>query len=250
MNFFSFHYDHGFQWYLKHFPENPHARAIGEVSPSYFHEPSVPERVKHFLPEAKIIVSLREPISRAMSNHRHEVRIGHLSGEDLSFESGLRNNPCYIEQGLYATHLTRWLQYFSRDKMLVLLVEDIVAEKRQVAKRIYEFLEIDANHLSESLYTQSNPSYVNRYPWLEQFRETARHAVTRVGLGRLWDLARRGGLRELYSRFNKMPSEIVIPPVSQHTIRELRQRFEEEIASLEKILDRPLTGWRCDNEAR
>src|SRR5918993_382064 len=141
-DFFSYHYDRGFQWYQRCFataPESSQVRARGEISPSYFCEPAVPERVARYMPGAKIMVSLRDPVERALSNHRHDVKQRHLTGDDLSFERGLSNNPMYVEQGLYATHLKRWLQYFPRERILVVLMDEVAADPRAVCRSVYRF---------------------------------------------------------------------------------------------------------------
>ena len=101
VDFFSYRYDHGYQWYERCFQSAKPARARGEISPSYFAEPAVPgARRAISAPTPKSCCRLRDPVERALSNHRHEVRVGHLTGADLSFETGLANNPMYVEQGL------------------------------------------------------------------------------------------------------------------------------------------------------
>ena len=119
VDFFSWRFDHGYQWYERQFATGPEtAVARGEISPSYFAEPAVPARIARYAPEVRVLLSLRDPVQRALSNHRHEVREGHLTGPDLSFEAGLANNPMYVEQGLYATHLRQWLHHFPRERIL------------------------------------------------------------------------------------------------------------------------------------
>ena len=44
VDFFSYKYDHGLQWYENNFSEAGTQSVIGEISPSYFHEPAVPAR--------------------------------------------------------------------------------------------------------------------------------------------------------------------------------------------------------------
>ena len=61
LDFFSYRFDHGYQWYERCFQSAKPARARGEISPSYFGEPTVPGRVARYLPEAKILLSLRDP---------------------------------------------------------------------------------------------------------------------------------------------------------------------------------------------
>ncbi len=187
------------------------ARARGEISPSYFGDPLAPGRVAHYLPEAKILLSLRDPVVRALSNHRHEVRIGHLTGPDLSFETGLRNNPTYIEQGLYATHLRRWRQHFSSASILVVLMEDIEAAPHAVCANVYRFLGVDERYVPAGMRSRYNASFAIR--WSPQAAKDALYGATRLpGLRWLWDAAAVSGLRAVYRGVNKMPSSTVIPP--------------------------------------
>jgi hypothetical protein len=243
LDFFSYHYDHGFQWYERHFSVRTGTHAIGEISPSYFHEPAVPARVKSYAPGIKILVSLRDPVHRAISNHKHEVRIGHFKGQDLSFEVGLANNPMYIEQGLYATHLSRWLEHFSPNQMLMIFLEDIRADHAGVARRVYEFLGVGPEHRSAGLEKRSNASHIHRFSGLEKLRKALRLTACKAGLEKPWNAARHLGLQRLYNKLNRLPSETVIPPVSEVTIRALRMRFKDEIRRLEQLSDRSLAHW-------
>lgn len=244
INFFSYYYDYGVQWYLKHFTPRPEARAVGEISPSYFHEPTVPHRLKSSFPDVKILVSLRDPVERVISNHKHEVRTGHFRGEDLSLEAGLANNPMYIEQGRYATHLSRWLEFFPQDQLLIILFDDVLAKPAAVAQTIYRFLGIDEHHRSAGLMTPSNVSYVNRYESVEKTRKAIRVLAKQGGMERLWQWVGNLGLRSLYRKMNRASSNTVIPPISEATKARLRSEFEEEIIRTEQLLKRDLAHWR------
>src|SRR5687767_9096163 len=105
LDFFSSFYDRGFQWYEAHFAAAEGRRAIGEISPSYLPDHDAPARAHAYNANLRIIVALRDPVERAYSNHLHDIRLGHYSGRDLSFETGLANNPMYLEQSRYALHL-------------------------------------------------------------------------------------------------------------------------------------------------
>ncbi|MCU7890878.1 MAG: sulfotransferase domain-containing protein [Candidatus Thiodiazotropha sp. (ex Ustalcina ferruginea)] len=244
IDFFSYHYGHGLQWYENNFNGAGDCIAVGEISPSYFHEPGVPQRAHRHYPDVKLIVSLRNPIKRAISNHVHEIRIGHLTGDDLSLEKGLQNNPMYVEQGRYAKHLERWLACFPKEQILILLFEDIVSNRADTAKRLYRFLGIDENHLPCALDSRSNPSYVNRYSGLEVFRRGLRKVVRRIGLDLAWDFAAKIGVRQLYKRVNKVSGEAIIPEPQDATLQQLMAEFNDDISRLESILSRDLSMWR------
>lgn len=243
VDFFSYRYDHGYQWYERCFEHAGTARARGEISPSYFAEPTVPQRVARYLPQAKILLSLRDPVERAMSNHRHEVRVGHLRGPDLDFETGLRNNPLYVEQGLYATHLRNWLRYFDRSQLLIVLMEDIEADPRTVCRQVYSFLGVDEAFVPAGLVQRYNRSFATRWSPLSGMKD-AIYAATRLpGLHWMWNLATRSGLRAAYRSVNTVPSSAVIPPPAAQTLLELRKRFAPEVRELEVMIGRSLAPW-------
>src|SRR5262249_43557994 len=164
IDFFSSFYENGFQWYERSFAGAQHQRAIGEISPSYLPDGNAPARAHEYNPRFRIIVSLRDPVERAYSNHLHEVRLGHYADEDLSFEAGLANNPMYLEQSRYAKHLGRWLRHFPRDQLLVILQEEISADPAQQARRLYQFLGLDSGPGPAGAGGTVNDSHFTAHP--------------------------------------------------------------------------------------
>lgn len=243
INFFSYWYDRGYEWYEQHFAGAGSAMAIGEISPSYFCEPAVPERLARYMPEARILLSLREPVERALSNHRHEVRTGHLTGEDLSFERGLKNNPMYIEQGLYAKHLANWLRHFSREQIFVVLMEDIEADPVAVCHSVYRFVGVDEHFDPTGSHNRFNRSYASRSAVLTRAKNTVYRATRAPGLHWVWDAASGMGLKKLYRGINQVPSNVVIPQAREETLLQLKQVFAPEIKALESMIGRSLAVW-------
>ena len=242
-DFFSYRYDHGFQWYERLFSERGPKVQAGEVSPSYFHDPAAPARVLAYKPDIKILLTLRDPVQRAMSNHRHEVRLGHFSGSDLSFEAGLANNPMYVEQGLYAKHLANWLRCFPRRQIHVVLVEDIEMNPQAVAHDVFQFLGIDANFRPDVLTKRFNKSISSRFDSLFRAKERM-YGMTRVpGFAWIWSMACELGLRRLYRQLNTAGPDAALPSMRLDTERELRDRFMTDIEQLEQMLGRSLAHW-------
>lgn len=248
IDFFSFHYGKGFQWYSRSFPQDLAGRVWGEISPSYFFELGVPERVRLFEPKTKILVSLRDPVERAISNHRHEVRLGHFMGPDLSFEAGMRNNPLYVEQSRYGTHLTRWHGVFPKDQILIVFQDEIDREPRSVAQQVYRFMGVDPDHVSGALGARSNVSHLYRSHGLEYIRKSARRVFHQLGIDGLWRKAQRVGMQRVYRQMNRLPTEAYIPPVRRETIVELRAMFDDEIRMVEAMTGRSLAHWRESRE--
>lgn len=243
VNFFSDRFDHGYQWYERQFKQSSGALCAGEVSPSYFHNPCAPARVRRYNPDMRLLVTLREPVERAISNHRHEVQQGHIAGADLSFEAGLANNPMYVEQSLYGKHLEHWLKHFPRERLHVMLVDDIRRDPAAVARRLFRFVGVDAQFLPERLAKRFNASYANRSQGLVRLKDQVYRFSQSPGMGWLWSAAAFVGARDLYRRVNVTYSDALIPPARPETLAELRQCFSADVRKLERLLGRDLSHW-------
>jgi hypothetical protein len=141
--FFSYHYDRGYEWYERYFDAGRGARLRGEISTSYFPCRDAPARIARYNPDMKILVCLRNPVDRIISNHFHELRLGHISARNQSLADGLRNNPAYLEQSRYYTLMCRWLGSCSREQIHIIVFERLFEDPAQHLEDIYRFLGVD-----------------------------------------------------------------------------------------------------------
>ena len=80
-----------------------------DISPSYFSSKVALERISLLLPDAKIIIGIRDPYELSISYLRHLVSIGKLSSVDL--ERG-RFNSNILDPIDYSKYITMWLKKF------------------------------------------------------------------------------------------------------------------------------------------
>ena len=161
VSYFDRHYRRGVRWYRGHFPIRAAGRILGEASPGYLFHPLAPERVRATVPDAKLIVLLRDPIDRALSHYHHEVALGR---EPLTFEEAIDAEPertrgeeerllrdpgyfshawwdyAYLARGRYAEQLERWFAVFPREQLFVVASDELAAEPEQVYARVLVFL--------------------------------------------------------------------------------------------------------------
>jgi hypothetical protein len=241
LDYFSYYYDNGYQWYEQHFECGSAARAVGEISPSYFHDYYAPSRAAAYNPGLKVILSLRDPIERALSHHKHLIRLGYYKGPDLSFESGIKLNPMYIEQGLYAKHLAHWLSAFPETQVLVLFMDDIRQNADSVVRQVYRFLEINDEHKPAALNVKANPSYVVRNRTLDMLVKKVRVLAKSLGLQMVWRILGKTPLRTIYEASNRIESDAVIPPILPETLSALHDVFDPEIKRLAEMTGRELS---------
>jgi hypothetical protein len=175
INYFNHNWGRPLDWYLAHFPRVSRVSSgtiTGDASPGYMFNAAISARVAETLPDAKLVVLLRDPVLRAISHYHHNVnkKIAGAHGlletmvaeggeqwpeltERMLSEIGWRPTPItprpgerwpqlYIREGLYAERLAPWLERFDRSRMLILKSEDLFADPREVYERTLRFLDV------------------------------------------------------------------------------------------------------------
>lgn len=168
VHFFDANYEKGMDWYRAFFPRQPDLPApgryiTGEASPCYLFHPNAARRARLSVPQAKIVMLLRDPVSRAYSHYHHEVRLGH---ETFSFEEAIAREPerlagekermladehyyserymhySYLARGVYVDQVKSWCEHYPGSQLLVLQSEDFFAQMDRVMRQVYAFLDI------------------------------------------------------------------------------------------------------------
>jgi hypothetical protein len=163
LHFFDENYSMGMDWYLNCFNRKDGIIPVcsGEASPYYFFHPLVPVRIFESFPGIKLILLLRNPVSRAYSQYHHMQRMGRIS---LSFEHCIRLEEdvltgrkeafykdenhsdlmyrrfSFLARSRYAEQLTEWFRYFKREQLLILRSEDYFSDAEQTFQQVFRFL--------------------------------------------------------------------------------------------------------------
>lgn len=111
------------------------SKITGIKRPSFMFRPHVAQRIKRFVPNAKFIISLRNPVDRAVSGYFHNMRmkLGPFMNPDngishLIKHRSFKNYPrskWVLEYGLYAKHLEKFFKYFPKRNFLIIFHEDL-----------------------------------------------------------------------------------------------------------------------------
>lgn len=232
--------------YQRLFLGSEHFRAIGDASPSYLYDSGSAARIKSAIPNAKIIISLRDPVQRAHSHYLMELRQGR---ETRSFSEALRADQAreekgwgvsfqYIEQGLYADHVERYLDEFGQSKVLIILFEDLIRDTAAVMSQVAEFLEVDAASFPASTFDKVHNPF-------ERSRGPLARMVLRLRPLRLF--ARRWvpqGLRRLV-RDRFLFASGSKPVLDERTRKAFAQYFVSDVERLEQLLHRKLDTLRA-----
>jgi len=125
-------------WYASLFEDAPPDAVIGEGSSTYLTSRHAPGRMHEVLPEVKLVVMLRDPVSRTYSHYWHLVRNGTAL---FDFETTLERAPeTIIKRSRYEQALRRYLEYFDRHQLKIVFFQDFVEDPQTVIDEVCSFL--------------------------------------------------------------------------------------------------------------
>lgn len=239
VHFFDRQPGKGLDWYAGFFPDEREARryeAIGEITPHYLYDEQAPDRILEMGSVDRFLVVLRDPVDRAYSEYGRALRDHAFDG---SFETFLDENPWVLEESRYADDLRRYVESFGRDRFLVLLFDEMLADVPRTKRLLADFLDVDADGFPhEAGDGAENESYIPRARRSHALAMRVVRFLRHRNLDWPVNAAKRMGLKRLFGRAGDVPD--LDPEVRQKFI----PRFEEDIEELEPLLDRDLSRWQ------
>jgi hypothetical protein len=235
--FFVWRYRLGLEWYAAHFRECPPDLPVGEFGPTYFDSPEARDRIAHDLPECGIICTLRDPAQRLYSHYRLWRKIGYTKAP---FEKAAFHHRQLLDTARYADHLKGWFDRFGRERVLVLLHEDLIADRQGFLDRVCDFIGIARFDVSKSDLAESRIHTVEQAP---RSHRTARRA----------QFVRRKMMRYRLYRLTDLCTPIfdycfsggeTFPPLDSTLADRIRESLRPQTDALEELLGRDLSSWK------
>lgn len=221
---------HALTEFWKLFSITPQTKCVADFSTSYLHSNEARMRIKKHFPQAKIVISVRNPIDRTFSSF-----IGNSSKNiPRSLAKTLEKFPIILQRSFFSAPIQEYVNTFGSQNVLVILYDDIVANSEAVLKQITDFLGVE--------------------PLTQISKEKQRSAETKR-------------LKIIHSRFNQLPGgkqlfwllktlpffsnikNIVSRLIGRRNMRASEKSFlypffSKEISRLETITKRNLSHWR------
>uniref|UniRef100_A0A914H7H7 Sulfotransferase domain-containing protein n=1 Tax=Globodera rostochiensis TaxID=31243 RepID=A0A914H7H7_GLORO len=144
----------GSEWYRAQMPGATAKEVVVEKTPAYFTNPAVPKRVYALNSSMKMILIVREPVARTISDftqvhqtkmERHKEPIefqrkSFVHSPNGSFVLNTQFRP--IRNSLYSEHFGRWLEHFSKEQFLVLDGDKFIRDPLSQIRLVEHFLRI------------------------------------------------------------------------------------------------------------
>lgn len=134
----------------------------GEWTPCYMYFPWIPALLARAAPQTKIVMLLRDPVERYRSGLTY-----HLNGN--APVHGLVATDA-ISRGFYFDQISRLLQHFPQERLLVLQYEQCVRSSQQELRRTYRFLGLDPDFVPPKLTRVVYATRGEKAPLTDQFR--------------------------------------------------------------------------------
>lgn len=186
VRYFDLKYHWGSVWYRSHFPLKSRLRGnkiTGEKSTDYIYHPMAPHRIKSSGLNPKLILLLRDPSLRAISQYKHYYRRGmetrsmrdafeqekqlvdqlypSLEKKTIMNQRKIKDfiRYSYLQKGRYLEQIKRYEEVLGRESLMIESMEKLMQYPEEVVLKAYRFLCIDDSFMPKDLSTQNSGNY-------------------------------------------------------------------------------------------
>lgn len=238
VNFFSYHYEKGQEWYQRLFEDGNQAKAIGEKSPSYMVDPKVPERIYDINPHVKLIFVFRNPVARAYSYYCMLLRANKVSE---NVDEALMPGTRLVRGGRYYEHLRHFRRVFEDEQIKCLVYDDLQEDPKGFIREVYTYIGVDPLFEAELINRKYHarkprPRFQNIYnrlvdlsKWIARQSSSAAKAL---------QLIRSSRWPDVFHRLNQGPD---FPEMTGETKNRLAKHYLKDTERLSNWMGRDLT---------
>ncbi len=235
-----------FSDYQRLFDSAPDTATCGEASPLYLYSERAPAQIKRHVPNARMVVILRNPVEQAFSHFMYATKQCIEPESDFTTALGLENKRLadnwqplfgYSSFPRYAEQLSRYFAIFPKQQFLIRTYEDFQDKPNEVLKDIFGFIGVDVG-FKPDMSQKLNAGGVPKNQALQNFLMKSNPITRAIGL--VVPPATRLRIRDRLAKLNLDRAEAM--PDAARTI--LHQRLDDEIIRLEHLIARDLSAWR------
>ena len=218
------------------FKNKKNEQILGEASVSYLFYPEVPQRIKNYNPDAKIIIMLRNPVDRAFSHYLMDYRLGLTSEsfDDIFKKKSELKFQQYFVLGNYSSQIINYFNVFGKENIHIIWYSNFKKNTPLELEKVFDFLGVNTNycidfskvHNSFSMPKNNIVRKIYSIIWLRKV------LVTLIPFPFISLIKSR-----LFNKGNK-------PKLSVEVRNSVSLYFEKDIEILEKLLSINLEKWK------
>ena len=256
--------DHSTEHYAGLFSDAAEATAIGHKGADLLFWQPAHERMARYVPDARFIFTLRDPVKRAWSHYWVERAKGR---ETLSFEEAIQKEDgraresdwarfhlAYRLRGCYQLSLQHFFSLFPKENACIVTLEETIADPAATLQKIYRFIDVDPELGLDNLGTRRKQN------WAMELRPWAQHGGVRqfvsgydAAAGALAKIVTRSkssrrSVRNFLQRPFRVPVQRVEMPAG--CLEELNRFYAPHTRALEELLGRPFPEWQPEKDRR
>jgi hypothetical protein len=136
--------------YLQLFSASKDEKIIGEASPSYLRDPDAARLIHETIPDAKIVILLRDPVERAFSHYlmylqRYTIKssFSETIRIDLKILRKDKQIEGILEAGFYYEQIKRYIEKFGKNQVKILVFEEFIKEPKKTVEDVLRFCGIE-----------------------------------------------------------------------------------------------------------
>lgn len=234
--------------------------AVGEASPFYLFSKSALQNIHAFDPNAKIIITIRNPIEFVQSLHQLNVSL--LRETEVDFRQAWQLEPLrrqglhippsarhaeilfYSELGQFGKHIERLFNIFPRDQVKIVLLEELSQNPRRVYKEILSFLNVPDD--GRTVFPQINAGFKNRSNFIAKIL----HPPAKIYDPVLKTVSLLGPdfmkvVSMIFSRLERLnTTRASRDPINPELRAHLLEYFSPDIEKLSALIERDLSAWK------
>jgi hypothetical protein len=231
--------------YLRLFNGVSNEKAVGEASVAYLRSRTATAAIHAHIPGAKLIVSLRNPVDRAISLYTMRVSSGSETRElNAALHEAFRADEPWIRGGMYYEHIKRYLDVFGGSKVKILLFDELKTNPRSVMKDVFNFIDVD-DHFIPDVSIRHNPGMVTKSKSIRGLKTLYKKNARMKFLVR--SLIPYRLRRQIATVGHKAPKSST-SVLSEDIRRRMVNFYSEDVLKLQELIGRDLDGWLKETE--
>lgn len=238
-------------YYYQVFADTQSYKAVGEASTSYLFDEVAPHIIQEKLGLIQIIIILRDPVAMSYSLYNHQVRkegetiadfASALAAENQRRHSskfrercyGWHANYYYYHRGLYHEQVKRYLDTFGKERVKILLFDELAEDPVRVVQDVYRFLSVDDSFVPAIKVHNPAGGIIN----IPKFWKDTGLLLKTFQFVFSKNLVKK--IPHLFRNLGRKPPV----PINSQTAQRLRANFKNDICRLEGLIDKDLSAWK------